>query len=38
MNPIHAPGPCPADGRGLFVDHLRSFLTVRVVAPPAVLA
>jgi peptidoglycan/LPS O-acetylase OafA/YrhL len=38
MNSIHAPGASPADGRGLLVDHLRSFLTVLVVAHHAVLA
>lgn len=34
----HASGASPADGRGLPVDHLRSFLTLLVVAHHAVLA
>jgi hypothetical protein len=38
MSTNHAPGPGPADGRALPVDHLRSFLTLLVVAHHAVLA
>jgi hypothetical protein len=38
MNIEHVPGPRPADGRGLLVDHLRSFITLLVVAHHAVLA
>jgi fucose 4-O-acetylase-like acetyltransferase len=38
MDSNHVPGPRPADGRGLPVDHLRSFISVLVVAHHAVLA
>jgi peptidoglycan/LPS O-acetylase OafA/YrhL len=38
MDSTNAPGMRPADGRGLLVDHLRSFITVLVVAHHAVLA
>ena len=38
MNTINAPGARPGDGRGLLVDHLRSFITLLVVAHHAVLA
>jgi hypothetical protein len=38
MTAIHAPGASPVDGRALLVDHLRSFITVLVVAHHAVLA
>jgi peptidoglycan/LPS O-acetylase OafA/YrhL len=38
MNSIDVPGVRPADGRGLLVDNLRSFITVLVVAHHAVLA
>lgn len=38
MQPTNVPGASPADGRGLAVDHLRSFITLLVVAHHAVLA
>ena len=38
MKAINAPGASPGDGRGLLVDHLRSFITLLVVAHHAVLA
>lgn len=38
MDTTNAPGSSPADGRGLLADHLRSFITLLVVAHHAVLA
>jgi fucose 4-O-acetylase-like acetyltransferase len=38
MDTINAPGSGPAGGRGLLADHLRSFITLLVVAHHAVLA